>query len=101
MTPGTAQKICGDGGFDIFWHGEPYTSCRVGGRVIINIARYLKAMPDYGAPLRDYEQYAINHEVGHALGHGHELCPVGQAGAGHAAADVRPAGVCGQQLAVP
>ncbi len=75
VTPGTAQKLCGAGGYDIFWRGEPYTSCRVGGKVVINITRYLKSVPDYGAPLEAYQQYAINHEVGHALGHGHELCP--------------------------
>lgn len=74
-TPGTAQKLCLAGGFDIFWRGEPYTSCRVGAKVVINISRYLKAVPNYGAPLASYQQYAINHEVGHALGHGHELCP--------------------------
>jgi hypothetical protein len=75
VTPGTAQKLCGAGGYDIFWRGEPYTSCRVGARVLINIARYLRSIPNYGAPLEAYQQYAINHEVGHALGHGHELCP--------------------------
>lgn len=75
VTPGTAYKLCLAGGLDIFWRGEPYSSCRVGARVLINIARYLKGIPDYGAPLEVYQQYAINHEVGHALGHGHELCP--------------------------
>jgi hypothetical protein len=75
VTPGTAEKLCLAGGFDIFWRGEPYTSCRVGGKVVINISRYLKAVPNYGAPLESYQQYAINHEVGHVLGHGHELCP--------------------------
>lgn len=75
MTPGTAQRHCLAGGFDIFWRGEPYTSCRVGGKVIINVARYLKGVPKYGAPVEDYQRYAINHEVGHVLGHGHELCP--------------------------
>jgi hypothetical protein len=75
VTPGTAQKLCGAGGYDIFWRGEPYTSCRVGARVVINITRYLTSVPDYGAPVEAYQQYAINHEVGHALGHNHELCP--------------------------
>jgi len=75
VTPGTAQKLCGAVGLDIFWHGEPYTSCQAGARAVINLSRYLKAVPNYGAPLADYQQYAINHEVGHVLGHGHELCP--------------------------
>jgi hypothetical protein len=75
VTPGTAERLCAAGGFDIVMHGEPYTSCRVGGRVVINLARYLTAIPDYGAALQTYRQYAINHEVGHALGHDHELCP--------------------------
>jgi hypothetical protein len=75
VTPGTAYTRCKAGGYDIFWRGEPYTSCRVGGQVLINIARWLRGTPDYGAPLETYQEYAVNHEVGHALGHGHELCP--------------------------
>jgi uncharacterized protein DUF3152 len=75
VTPGTAYKRCLAGGFDIVVHGTPYTSCRVGAQVLINVARYLTGIPDYGAPLETYQTYAINHEVGHALGHGHELCP--------------------------
>jgi hypothetical protein len=75
VTPGTARGLCLAGGYDIFWRGEPYTSCRVGAQVVINIARYLRAVPRYGASLRTYQEYTINHEVGHALGHGHELCP--------------------------
>ena len=42
---------------------------------MINSARWLTAVPDYGAALAVYRAYAINHEVGHQLGHGHELCP--------------------------
>jgi len=74
-TPGTANRICRAGGVDIRRAGQPYTSCRVGGQVVINLARYLTGVEGYGAPLPTYRQYAINHEVGHALGYGHELCP--------------------------
>jgi hypothetical protein len=75
VTPGTAYRLCASGGLDIRWRGQPYTSCRVGARVVINLARYLTGVPGYGAPLAAYRQYTINHEVGHALGHPHELCP--------------------------
>jgi hypothetical protein len=74
-TPGTTQDLCAQAGLDIFWRGEPYTSCYTGGRSVINLNRWFKGIPKYGAPLEVYRQYAINHEVGHALGHGHELCP--------------------------
>ncbi|MGE5827277.1 MAG: DUF3152 domain-containing protein [Micromonosporaceae bacterium] len=75
VTPGTAWTICNSAGIDIRVGGKPYTSCRVGSKVVINVARYLTGVPNYGAPIEAYRQYAINHEVGHALGHGHELCP--------------------------
>jgi hypothetical protein len=75
VTPGTALRLCRAGGVDIVYGGQPYTSCRAGPSVVINLARYVTGVPDYGAPLVVYRQYAINHEVGHALGHQHELCP--------------------------
>ncbi len=101
VTAGTAGQLCGAAGFDIEWHGEPYSSCSLGPRVLINMTRYLTAIPDYGAPLVNYQQYAINHEVGHALGHGHELCP----GPGKPAPVMQQQtfglhGLRGQQLAV-
>jgi hypothetical protein len=70
-TQVTAERMCAVGGL----HIQGYTSCRLTGRVVINLTRWLTAIPDYGAPLEVYRQYAINHEVGHELGHGHELCP--------------------------
>ncbi|WP_238007671.1 DUF3152 domain-containing protein [Dactylosporangium sp. AC04546] len=70
-TPVTSEKMCGTAGL----HTDGYSSCRITGKVIINLARWLTAVPKYGAPVADYQQYVINHEVGHELGNGHEACP--------------------------
>jgi len=68
VTPATRDIICG-GGYD------RYTSCRIGDRVVLNVARWVHGIPNYGASLAAYRQYMINHETGHRLGRGHELCP--------------------------
>ncbi|WP_239095829.1 DUF3152 domain-containing protein [Micromonospora lutea] len=70
-TPLTSEAMCAEGGLST----EGYTSCRLPGQVIINLARWLEAVPDYGAPLEVYRAYVINHEVGHEFGEGHEACP--------------------------
>ncbi|HEX8344444.1 MAG TPA: DUF3152 domain-containing protein [Actinoplanes sp.] len=79
-TPNTRDRLCGRG-------PDGYTSCRNGDRVVLNVARWVKGIPGYRFRIDDYRQYMINHEVGHRLGYGHELCP----GAG------RPAPVMQQQ----
>jgi hypothetical protein len=69
VSPGSMETYCpgvGTGG---------YTSCRYGERAVINLARWATAVPDYQGDVATYRQYVVNHEVGHALGHGHETCP--------------------------
>jgi hypothetical protein len=69
VSPGNMETYCpgvGTGG---------YTSCRFGERAVINLARWETAVPDYAGDLATYRLYVVNHEVGHALGHGHEQCP--------------------------
>lgn len=70
-SPITSEALCAMGGL----HTEGFTSCRLPGQVIINLARWLAAVPDYGAPIDVYRAYALNHETGHELGYGHEACP--------------------------
>jgi hypothetical protein len=67
----TSERMCSTGGLET----AGYTSCRLPRKVIINDARWEGAIRDYRAPLATYRHYAINHEVGHQLGHGHEACP--------------------------
>jgi hypothetical protein len=70
-TPATVDKICGAAGLQT----GGYVSCRTGESVMINLARWELAVPDYKGDVALYRRYVINHEVGHRLGHGHELCP--------------------------
>jgi len=70
-SPKTSERMCSTGGLET----GGYTSCRLPRKVIINDARWDGAVRDYRAPVSTYRQYAINHEVGHQLGHGHEECP--------------------------
>ncbi|MBG0567874.1 DUF3152 domain-containing protein [Actinoplanes sp. NEAU-A11] len=67
----TSERMCATGGLQT----AGFTSCRVPGKVIINADRWAEGIVDYQGHLAEYRQYAINHEVGHELGHGHELCP--------------------------
>jgi Protein of unknown function (DUF3152) len=77
-TAGTAGRMCAAAGVNIQIGGEPFTSCRSPGRVILNLNRWRLSVTHFvegKVPLAVYRQYVINHEVGHELGHGHESCP--------------------------
>ncbi len=45
------------------------------GRVLINDARWTRGAMSYDGDLDAYRAYAVNHEVGHALGNRHQPCP--------------------------
>ena len=73
----TSQKTIRDPGycgFDIPLEASCYNGAV--GRVFINDARWERGALSYTGDLVSYRMYAINHEVGHALGHGHEPCAV-------------------------
>jgi hypothetical protein len=50
-------------------------SCGQGRSAVLTHFRWVKATPDFGSDRTGYRRYVVNHEVGHLLGYGHELCP--------------------------
>lgn len=63
----TARTICG---FRI-----PFdASCWRGGRVVLSTARWERGAVAFQGNVVAYQQYVVNHEVGHALGFGHKPC---------------------------
>jgi hypothetical protein len=48
-----------------------YLSCYMNGRAVLNARRWHEGAPTYAGDLAAYRIYLVNHEIGHALGHGH------------------------------
>ena len=69
-TPDTVDKHCEAAGAST----RGYSSCRAGGYIMLNLDRWELGVPHVKS-LSAYRHYLINHEMGHALGKGHERCP--------------------------
>jgi len=59
------------------WEVPLEASCFNGwaGRVLINDARWVRGAMSFNGDITAYRSYAVNHEVGHALGMRHQPCP--------------------------
>ncbi|WNV83935.1 DUF3152 domain-containing protein [Umezawaea sp. Da 62-37] len=65
----TARALCG--------YELPFdTSCRIDDAVYLSAARWIRGATSFSGRMDEYRQYMVNHEVGHFLGHEHELCDI-------------------------
>lgn len=69
VTPKTTDKLCDP----LKTKGK--VSCFNEGRVTLNAKRWADGSKSYRDDVVNYRRNLINHEVGHALGHGHVKCP--------------------------
>lgn len=72
-TPATdhRQDVCG---YTITYESSCYRAS-YDNRVVINLARWVRGAIAFAGDMGTYRQYAINHEVGHAVGQHHVGCP--------------------------
>jgi len=68
-SPDTSDELCAP----LRTNGE--LSCRNGGDVVLNALRWTEGADSWGEDVAGYQQYVVNHELGHFLGNGHEGCP--------------------------
>ncbi|KGN31887.1 hypothetical protein N802_19200 [Knoellia sinensis KCTC 19936] len=67
-SPTLTDKLCAP----LKTRGE--VSCFNGRQVVLNLKRWQLGVPGYAGNLDAYRQYLVNHEMGHALYHGHVEC---------------------------
>ena len=68
-TPGTVDGLC----LPLQTNGR--YSCHRDGTVALNSDRWLNGTDGWPGPLAEFRHYAVNHEMGHAIGHSHASCP--------------------------
>jgi hypothetical protein len=68
-TPATVDGLCAP----LVTNG--IFSCFQGGTVALNYDRWAQGTEDWPNPVSEYRSYVVNHEFGHAIGHGHVGCP--------------------------
>ena len=67
--PDTVDKLC----YPLQTEGE--VSCCNGTKVVVNVERWMKAVPHWPGSVKTYRQMLVNHEMGHRIGNGHRSCP--------------------------
>lgn len=67
-SPDQVNKLCAP----LPTHGN--TSCETSRHVVLNYKLWMRGVVYFDGRLGDYRDYMVNHEVGHALGHGHQFC---------------------------
>ncbi|WP_030822890.1 DUF3152 domain-containing protein [Streptomyces hygroscopicus] len=73
-SPGTTAAWCAKSGLDTTQDNVSCDSAATE-RVMINAYRWARGAKTFGDDkMHSYRQMLINHEVGHRLGHNHELC---------------------------
>jgi hypothetical protein len=68
-TPGTNAALCRP----LDTKGD--ASCGREGRAVLTMSRWIDTTPEFARIRTTYRQYVVNHEVGHLLGHPHQMCP--------------------------
>ena len=67
-TPATVDQLC------LPLDTAGIFSCHQGGTVALNSDRWFQGTEDWPGDVDQYRAYVVNHEMGHAIGHGHVSC---------------------------